>query len=75
MSDSTLTPRDDRAVLKSGLAQLGFALRLAEKDGSDLVSVPLSVAELRAIREALSKDRGEAHATSPLPKTINTEKD
>ena len=40
-------------VLDSARVQLHHALRLAEHDGSDLVSVPLSVGELRAVIEAL----------------------
>lgn len=37
------------AALGSAFIQLRSALRLCEKDGSDLVSVPLSPAEIRAL--------------------------
>ncbi len=44
----TMTAADE-ASLGSARIQLSSALRLATKDKSDLVSVPLSVAEIRAL--------------------------
>ena len=41
-------------TLGSGRIQLQSALRIAERDESNLVSVPMSVGEIRAVRATLT---------------------
>lgn len=47
-------------LLGSALIQLRSALRLAERDGSDLVSVPLSKAEIKSLLAQLREGRKAA---------------
>ncbi len=42
-------------ALEAARKQLRYALHICDKDGSNLVSVPLSTAEIRALLEEVEK--------------------